>query len=144
MKHTLLALALLSGNILYAANNEYTLTIDADGFKNDKGEVQFSLYNKDGTIPDKNLNLYYLKKRVKVKNGHAEATFKNLPKGRYAVSLYHDENNNGEIDKGLIMPEEGVGLSNFETINFFHLPNFKAASFMLSTNKKLKMKVINF
>ena len=130
--------------LLYASEGKYTLTVEANGFKNNKGEVQFSLYNKEGTIPDKDLNLYYLKKRVKVKNGHAQAVFKNLPEGKYAVSLYHDENNNGKIDKGLIMPEEGVGLSNFETINFFHLPNFKTASFMLSSNKTLKMKVINF
>jgi len=41
----------------------YTLTVEANNFKNDKGEVQFSLYNKDGTIPDKKLNLYFLKKR---------------------------------------------------------------------------------
>ena len=144
MKHLLFALSILSESTLYAFENNYTLTVKANNFKNDKGEVQFSLYNKDGTIPDKQLNLYFLKKRVKVKDGHAEATFKDLPKGKYAVSLYHDENNNNKIDKGLVMPEEGVGLSNFETIHFFRLPNFKAASFMLDNNIKKEMKVIYF
>ena len=144
MKQKLFVLTILLGSTLYASEGEYTLTIEANSFKNDKGEVQFSLYNKDGTIPDKQLNLYFLKKRVQVKDGHAEATFKDLPKGKYAVSFYHDENNNGKIDKGLLMPEEGVGLSNFKTINFFHLPNFTAASFMLDKNMKKEMKVIYF
>jgi len=144
MKHLLLVLSFLSGSALYASEGSYTLTVKANNFKNDKGEVQFSLYNKNGTIPDKQLNLYFLKKRVKVKNGHAEATFKDLPKGKYAVSFYHDENNNNKIDKGLVMPEEGVGLSNFKTINFFNLPNFKAARFMLNKNMKKEIKVIYF
>ncbi len=144
MKHILLALSLLSGSTLFASEDSYTLTVEADNFKNDKGEVQFSLYNKEGTIPDKKLNLYFKKKRVKVKNGYAKATFNNLPQGKYAVSFYHDENNNHKIDKGLVMPEEGVGLSNFETINFFNLPNFKSASFIVNKNIKKEMKVIYF
>ena len=144
MKHLLFALSILSGSTLYASENSYTLTVEANHFKNDNGEVQFSLYNKDGTIPDKKLNLYFLKKRVQIKNGHAKASFKDLPKGKYAVSFYHDENNNNKIDKGLVMPEEGVGLNNFKTINFFNLPNFKAASFMLNKNMKKEIKVIYF
>ena len=144
MKHLLFALTILWGSALYASEGSYTLTVEAKNFKNDKGEVQFSLYNKDGTIPDKQLNLYFEKKRIKISNGHAKATFKGLPKGKYAVSFYHDENNNNKIDKGLVMPVEGVGLSNFETINLFRLPNFHAASFMLDKNLKKVMKVIYF
>jgi len=144
MKRTLLLFGLLAGSLLQAAQGDCTLTIEASGFKNDKGEAQFSLYNKEGTIPDKALNLYFKKKRVKVTNGKAKVLFRDLPKGRYAVSLYHDENNNHKIDKGLIMPVEGVGLSNFESINFFHLPNFKAASFPLEKDETVKIKVLNF
>ena len=46
--------------------------------------------------------------------------------------------------KGLFMPKEGVGLSNFETINFFHLPNFKKASFPLDNDKEIQIKIIYF
>ncbi len=137
MKKQLLTLALL-----YMSLQAQTLTVVATGLKNDKGEVQFSLYNKKGTIPDKTLSKYYKMQRVPINGTTATAVFKDLPKGRYAVSVFHDENNNGKIDKGLIMPKEGVGLSNYKTINFFNLPNFKEASFPVENDKEVKIKMI--
>lgn len=82
--------------------------------------------------------------RVTITATKAKVVFKDLPKGKYAVSIFHDENNNHKIDKRLIMPEEGVGLSNFKTINFFNLPSFKSASFPLDHDKEVKIKVIYF
>lgn len=36
----------------------------------------------------------------------------NLPKGIYAVAVFHDENNNGKLDKNMIgFPKEGYGFS---------------------------------
>jgi len=137
MKKQLLSLALLCMTL-----QAQTLTVVATGLKNDKGEVQFSLYNKEGTIPDKTLSKYYKMKRVAITGTTAKAVFKDLPDGRYAVSVFHDENNNGKIDKGLIMPEEGMGLSNYKTINFFNLPNFKKASFLLEQDREVKIGVI--
>ena len=139
-------LKLLTLNILCTALavQAETLTVVVTGLKSSKGEVQFSLYNKDGTIPDKELNKYYKMQRVSINNRQAKVVFKNLPKGRYAVNVFHDENNNTTIDKGLFMPKEGVGLSNFETINFFHLPNFKKASFPLDDDKEIQIKIIYF
>ncbi len=121
-----------------------TLTVIVTGLENNHGEVQCSLYNKEGTIPDKELNKYYKMQRVSINGTQVKVIFKNLPKGRYAVNVFHDENNNSIIDKGLLMPEEGVGLSNFKTINFFHLPNFKKASFLLAEDKEIQMKIIYF
>ena len=121
----------------------YNLVVTTKGLHSHKGVVQFSLYNKEGTIPDKKLNLYYKMKRVTIgKDGVAKVTFKNLPEGRYAVSVFHDENDNGTIDKGYFMPEEGVGLSNFESINFLNLPDFKSASFELHKDMVKQIKMI--
>ena len=119
-----------------------TLHVDVTGLKNDQGVVQVSLYNKEGSIPDKTQKNYYKRLRVKIKNHQANATFKGLEKGRYAVSIYHDENNNGKIDKGLFLPKEGVGLSNYSSIDFFHLPDFTKASFLLDHDKTVTIKAI--
>jgi len=129
---------------LLAQANNFTLSVEVVGAKNTKGEVQFSLYNKDGTIPDKDMSRYFKIKRSKIKDGKAKVLFKDLSEGRYAVSIYHDQNNNHKIDQGFILPNEGVGLSNFETINLFNPPNFKAASFSLNQDKKIKIKLIYF
>jgi uncharacterized protein (DUF2141 family) len=145
MKKTIVTFCLICTTLTLQARSElYTLTVQTKRLQNNKGEVQFSLYNKTGTIPDKMLNKYFKKKRVKIINGKAEVTFTELPKGRYAVSVYHDENNNHKIDKGFIMPTEAVGLSNFKNINFLHLPNFEDASFPLTQNGDVKIHMIYF
>jgi len=133
-------LFLLFLTILKALN----LTVIVTGLKNNKGKLQVSLYNKDGTIPDKNQNKYYKTKRISIKNKKAKVIFTNLPVGTYAVSVYHDENNNHKLDMGLFMPKEGVGLSKFDKINLFNLPNFQKASFFLKSNQTIFIKVIYF
>ncbi|WP_353084670.1 DUF2141 domain-containing protein [Stenotrophomonas sp.] len=43
----------------------------------------------------------------------AQAVFKNLPAGEYAVLVTHDENGNGQLDTNVLgMPIEGYGFSN--------------------------------
>ena len=45
--------------------------------------------------------------------GITVVTIRGVPPGRYAVEAFHDENGNGEIDRGLFgIPKEGVGFSN--------------------------------
>jgi uncharacterized protein (DUF2141 family) len=41
------------------------------------------------------------------------------------------------------MPIEGIGLSNYKTINLFNRPNFKNASFILDKNKEINI-IINY
>ncbi len=118
------------------------LTVMVTGFKNNKGAAQISLYNKYGTIPDKNQDKFYKTKRVFIINKKIKVVFKNLPKGRYAISVYHDENNNHKLDRGWFLPKEGVGLSNFHNFSLFNFPSFKKASFLLNDNKEIKIKII--
>ena len=50
---------------------------------------------------------------------------KNLPDGEYAVRAFHDQNNNGELDKGIFgQPIEGWGVSN-DARGFMSAPPFK-------------------
>jgi uncharacterized protein (DUF2141 family) len=75
-------------------------------------------------------------------NGSSTITFKNIPSGKYAVNILHDENKNGKIDKGFILPIEGIGFSNFTKIGLGNKPNFKKASFEVKENKTITVKVI--
>lgn len=120
----------------------YSLTVKVEKLQNSKGIVQFALYNKDGSIPDENYKNYYRLEKAKIVNGKSEITFKNLPKGKYAVNILHDENKNGKIDKGFILPKEGIGFSNFTSIGLTNRPNFNKASFELNQNKTIRVKVI--
>ncbi len=129
-------------NINAQETDKFTLTVTATGLHNSKGRVQFALYNKDGTIPDQHYKKYYKKKTAPIKNGSATTVFKNLPKGRYAVNILHDENSNGKIDKRFIKPIEGIGFTNYTSIGLTNRPKFSKASFMLTSNTKKQIKII--
>lgn len=126
----------------FPLENSYTLTIKVDGLRNSEGVVQFALYNRDGAIPDENFKEYYKMATSDINGGSAAFTFFNLPLGKYAVNVLHDENENGKIDKGLILPKEGIGFSNYETINLMNRPKFSKASFQLSKNSTQRVKII--
>lgn len=71
-------------------------------------------------------------------------TFTNLPKGKYAINILHDENENGKVNKGFMLPKEGIGFSNYESIGMRNRPKFSKASFELNETTVKSIKVIYF
>ena len=122
----------------------YSLTIKTNGLENSKGSVIFALYNKEGSLPDQKFKKYYKKENVGIINKKAEVTFNNLPQGVYAVTILHDENNNGKIDTKFMLPlpKEGVGFSNYNDFGVSNRPNFKNASFNLDKDTVITIKII--
>jgi len=64
--------------------------------------------------------------------GRTAVTFEGIPKGVYAAQVYHDENMNHKLDRGLFgVPKEGVGFSNDFKIGL-RAPRFTEAAFRYS------------
>ena len=122
----------------------FNLTIDVKELRNSKGTVVFALYNREDAIPDEHYKKYLKKVTGKIVKETSIVTFENLPKGKYAVNILHDENNDGKIKKGIILPKEGIGFSNFQSIGLSNKPSFRKASFDLQSDKALKIKIIYF
>ena len=138
----LFALAMLPA-LTYADNEKvYSLTVTVDELRNSTGIIQFSLYNKEGSIPDEKYEKYYVQKTGEIINGSSSIVFSNLPEGIYAVNILHDENSNRKIDKGFMLPIEGIGFSNFHSIGITNRPNFIKASFELFSNNEINIKII--
>ncbi|MCI4443563.1 MAG: DUF2141 domain-containing protein [Lentimicrobium sp.] len=140
-KFTSVLFVFLFFNYSYSQDS-YSLTANVSDLRNSTGVVVFALYNKDGSIPDEKLKKQYRKEIVPIAKNSATVTFNNLPKGNYAVFILHDENKNGKIDKIFILPTEGVGFSNFQTINLSNRPNFSKASFQINENLTKSIKII--
>lgn len=119
----------------------FSLTIKADNLRNSNGIVQFALYNKDGSIPDENFKRYYKLLKAKIINNSSTATFHDLPVGKYAVNVFHDENNNGKIDTGFILPVEGIGFSNYQTLGLSNRPSFSKASLIFDEDTTIKIRM---
>lgn len=120
----------------------FSLTIEVRELQNSKGTVLFALYNREDAFPDEHYQKYFKKITGKIVNGKSSVKFEKLPGGKYAVNIFHDENNDGKIKRGLIMPKEGIGFSNFQSIGFSNRPCFEKASFNLQRDKKILVKII--
>lgn len=124
--------------------NKYQLTVTVNNLRNNTGLLQFALYNKDGSIPDEKFAKYFRIQTAEISNNTATVIFKDLHADNYAVNILHDENKNGKIDKGFMLPKEGVGFSNYQSIGLTNRPKFSKASFQLTSNKSISVKVIYF
>jgi uncharacterized protein (DUF2141 family) len=122
----------------------FSLTVEVNNLRNSKGTVQFTLYNREDAFPDEHYKKYFKKLKGEIVNGVSTATFENLPEGKYAVNILHDENNDGKIKKGMILPREGIGFSNFQFIGISNRPTFSKAAFNVTNNKSVSVKIIYF
>lgn len=81
---------------------------------------------------------YFRKQRVT--SASHNIVFEQVDPGEYAVKLYHDENDNGKLDKNFIgIPKEGYGFSN--NGGRFGSPSFEKASFVVEENTMLSIKL---
>jgi uncharacterized protein (DUF2141 family) len=68
--------------------------------------------------------------RVGIRDGEARWEFADVPPGRYAIRVFHDENSNGKLDQrfGFGPPKEAVGFSN-DAMGTFGPPSFEDGAF---------------
>lgn len=132
----ILAILILTTISSFAQNN-HTLTIEFSGMETDTGNVFVGIHNKEAD---------FLKKRFKeavvvVENNKATAVFENLPEGEYAVSAFHDENDNKKMDTKIFgIPKEPIGVSN-NAKGFMGPPKYKDAKFTLDKDVTLKIEM---
>ena len=87
------------------------LTITIKNVRSAAGTIFVAVYDSDGTF----LNLEHARAQMKAQalKGEVVFTVHDLATGTYAISAYHDENNNGKLDRNwLHIPTEGYGFSN--------------------------------
>lgn len=106
------------------------ITVNIRELKKPEGMLGVLLYSSKQGFPDKPDRA--LARRVKKISGtEHEVRFENIPYGTYAVSVLHDENSNGKMDKTFIgIPREGFGVSNNPKIRTGP-PKFSEALFSL-------------
>lgn len=128
---------LLASSFLNA--QKINLTVEMSGFKSDDGRVKVGLYNSEGTF----LNTTFKSLASDIHNHTATVTFEGIENGEYAVSIYHDENNNGKLDTGFMgIPNEDYASSN-NAKGFMGPPKYADAKFQIKTNSKIKITLNN-
>jgi uncharacterized protein (DUF2141 family) len=107
-----------------------SIEIKVSGLKNTKGQLGILLFsNPDGFPSDWQKSFKNI--LVPISGDLATYTFTDLPYGKYAISVMHDENINKKLDANMFgIPKEGYGVSNNAT-GTLGPPKFQDAHFML-------------
>lgn len=123
---------------------ECDLVIEISHLRNDKGAVLISLFNNEDDFPE-NAEKAVRKGKIEITGGRAVITFKDIPAGKYAAAILHDENKNLKMDFNVLgIPKEGYGFSN-NAKGLFGPPSFSKAAFEVTTNKKtINIKAVYF
>lgn len=133
-------LFLLTGNLAATGQTAATsqtsqttaLTVNLTGARNAKGKIIIWLFeNRLGFPSDTTKIARQASVDIDPQTLAAHVTFRGLTPGNIAVTVVHDENNNGKMDKNFIgLPKEGVGASNNPKL--MRAPKFDEAKVVLS------------
>ena len=97
--------------------------------RNSTGTVACALFESAEGFPVDFLHAATNIMVIKVRKTRARCDFEDIPPGRYALGVIHDENMNGKLDMNAFgVPKEGYGFSN-DAKGWLGAPSFEAASF---------------
>lgn len=117
------------------------LTINITNIENIQGTLEIGLFNNNERFLEEGQAFKTIS--VKVQADSETVVIENLPKGNYAISMYHDKNADGKCNRNFLgIPTEPYGFSN----NFrpkFSAPTFEDCQFVLTSNQSLKIELKN-
>ena len=89
-----------------------TLRVQMDGFENTDGEAGVAVWNAPDGFPE-DIEHAVATIYVSIEDGAAVTEFDRIAPGHYAITVYHDKNDNRRFDKNWLgMPKEDWGVSN--------------------------------
>jgi uncharacterized protein (DUF2141 family) len=116
---------LLASMFVHSQDTGNTIELKILRIANEKGQMLIGLYDSE----DKWLQKPYKGVVGKIEDGKSEATFLNVPDGVYAISVFHDENNDGKLETNFFgIPSEDTGSSN-DASAMFGPPQWEKAKF---------------
>lgn len=112
-----------------------SLVVQIKGLKNTNGKVNIALYNSGSSF--NNPDQIYRSCFADISANPLEVSFDSLPSGDYAFAVFHDENNNQNLDQNFLgIPKEGFCFSN-NAMGSFGPPNYDKAKFNIPAKSKV-------
>lgn len=117
------------------------LTLVVTDIKNKRGHIIISIYDESSEFNRSGVKTHSLLS-IKATESKVRVTLSNFPKGRYAISVLHDENNNGamDFDKNSV-PKEAYAYS--KNVGELSVPVFADAAFKHHANTTIAMALIS-
>lgn len=139
MKNIILLLSFTT-ILALSSTAQNTIEVTVKNIREVKGSIRVGLFNSDESFLKNALD----GKIVKVSAKEVTVVFENLKPGEYAVSVVHDENDNGELDSNIMgIPKEGFAFGNNAT-GMFGPPDFSKAKVKVEGQKITQVINLNY
>lgn len=137
-RHRLASLVVLAAGMMSLPALAADLDVTVTHIRSDRGQVMLALTN---TAEDFAARRWLVGQTLPAKPGNVRFILPDLAAGEYAISVFHDENDNGKLDSNFFgVPTEGYGFSNNARGNFGP-PDFAAARFGLPASSRLTIEL---
>ena len=139
IKLTVLLMLTFSSHFLFAQepNTTHALQITVNNIENIKGKLQVCITDKKEGF----LKQCEYAKAVAVTNNTISLEIANIKTGIYSISVFHDENSNGVLDKGLFgIPSEPYAFSNNPSKSFGP-PSFEKCTLIINKDKQISIEL---
>ena len=130
-KFFFLLLSILISFSYSEAQSNFNLQIKVKGIDKVKGNIRVCILKSKKDFPEN----CWRAKVIKVEERKMTILFDDIPKGEYAISIFHDENKDAKLNKNFFgIPTEDYGFSNNPKIRFGP-PDFKECAFKVYSDK---------
>jgi len=133
-KITLSTIIVLTSILTYGQHSK--VSVEISNIDSEEGVILVALFDSEANFLKKAVQ----RDQVDAKNGTVNVSFDNVKAGTFAVSVIHDENNNGGLDTNMMgIPSEPYGVS-MDGKNMFGPPSYDKAKFEVA-DKNVDLKI---
>ncbi len=101
------------------------------GIRGGAGTIRCALYKGARGFPSEQTRAFKVA-TSKVRDAKARCVFPDVPKGQYAIAVFHDANDNRKLDKNFFgVPQEGYGASKDAPPGAVSPPKYQDAAFLV-------------
>lgn len=136
MKLLIILLLFIPVKIIFSQTSAIEITIS--DIRNSKGYIKWAIVDNEKYF--NNTTKGFIDAGVvSAKKGSLKVKTKDIPDGKYAISIFHDENDNSKVDFNIFgLPVEGFGFSNNPKI-YFGPPKFDECTFTKKGETKVNV-----
>ena len=109
-----IGVALLTGVWFCEGLTAQTLRVQIVGVRAQEGTIRLGFYDSEAQWKSEKSSFQRAASKEDLIDGTLEFLIDDVAPGEYCVAIADDENDNGEMDWGWILPKEGFGFSNYE------------------------------
>lgn len=118
------------------ADSGPSLSVPVSTVRSGNGRLYVALYDQNNWLKP---GRFVALRLVPAHRGTVVARFNSVRPGRYSVAVFHDENNNGTVDRNFLgLPAEGFGFSRRTPLR---VPSFGETSFDLASARTMPVEL---